>query len=171
MTRGKKILAGRHTARMDAPFVVFMIGLRINRLVAVRHWWPTLMEMPRMLKALESDPESGLLARRTVWYWRGVEVIQYWRSFEHLERFARDTKGPHWPAWKRFYQTIRDDGPVGIWHETYKVEPGGFETLYGNMPTFGLGAAGQSIPLADLRRARRRLADGGGPADSPPPPP
>ena len=54
-------MRGRYTARIEAPFVVFMIGLRINRLRAVRHWWPTVTEMPRMLKALEADPDIGLL--------------------------------------------------------------------------------------------------------------
>lgn len=146
---------------MQAPFVVFLIGLRINRLRSVRHWWPTVREMPRMLKHLEADPQSGLLGHRTVWYWRGVEVIQYWRSFEALERFARDTKGPHWPAWRRFYANIRDDGPVGIWHETYRVAPGEYETLYGNMPRFGLAAAGEAVELTDLRRARKRMRDSG----------
>lgn len=30
-----KIFAGRFTAQMEGPFVVFIIGMRINRLLAV----------------------------------------------------------------------------------------------------------------------------------------
>jgi len=150
-----EVLKGRHAARLEPPFVVFLIGLRVNRLMAVNHWLPTLLEMPRMLKAMSGH--EGLLSSRTVFYWRGVEVIQYWRSFEAIEHFARDTAGPHWPAWRRFYQKARDDGPVGLWHETYVIEKGGFETLYGNMPRFGLGAAGETVSLTGRARARRRL--------------
>ena len=31
-----KIYTGRYTARTDQPFVVFLVGMRINRLLAVR---------------------------------------------------------------------------------------------------------------------------------------
>lgn len=153
-----EILKGRYTAQIETPFVVFLIGLYVNRWRAVRHWLPTVLAMRPMLKHL-AGADRGLLGHRTVWYWRGVEVIQYWRSFEELERFARDTQGPHWPAWRRFYQGVRDDGPVGIWHETFVIQPGGYETLYGNMPRFGLAAAGEAVPLTDRRRARKRMAE------------
>ena len=29
-------------------------------------------------------------------------IVQYWRSFEHLERYARDRDELHWPAWVAF---------------------------------------------------------------------
>jgi hypothetical protein len=45
---------------------------------------------------------------------------------------------------------------VGVWHETFVVRDGTFEALYGNMPTFGLAAAGTP---AELRRATRTAAD------------
>ena len=57
------------------------------------------------------------------------------------------------------------DGSVGIWHETYKIEPGQAETLYGNMPMFGLGAATHHVPAVGRREtARRRLGDENEPA-------
>ncbi|MEH2092747.1 MULTISPECIES: DUF4188 domain-containing protein [unclassified Nostoc] len=45
-------------------------------------------------------------------------LIQYWRSFEDLERFARNLADAHLKAWQRFNQAIGADGSVGIWHET-----------------------------------------------------
>ena len=42
---------------------------------------------------------------------------------------------------------LMKEGPVGIWHETYLVEPGKFECVYGNMPRFGLAAAGDHVKL------------------------
>jgi hypothetical protein len=40
---------------------------------------------------------------------------------------------------------------VGIWHETYKVAAGQYETVYNNMPPFGLAKAGQAVPAAGYR--------------------
>ena len=54
---------------------------------------------------------------------------------------------------------VGSDGSVGIRHETYKVESGGYECVYGNMPAFGLGAATSLVPVSEeTRTARRRMA-------------
>jgi hypothetical protein len=73
---------------------------------------------------------------------------QYWRSFEHLDRFARDPAGLHLPAWRWFNRAVKASGDVGIWHETYLVRAGGYEAIYGNMPRVGLAAAGDHMPIA-----------------------
>ena len=41
---------------------------------------------------------------------------------------------------------IGTSGDVGIWHETYLVGEGRHESVYVNMPPFGLGRAGQLVP-------------------------
>jgi Domain of unknown function (DUF4188) len=46
---------------MDEPFVVFLIGMRINRLLAFNKWIPTIRAMPPMLKELYQHPEKGFL--------------------------------------------------------------------------------------------------------------
>jgi hypothetical protein len=33
-----QLFPGRYTAEIDEPFVVFLIGMRVNRLFAVRKW-------------------------------------------------------------------------------------------------------------------------------------
>ena len=57
-----QVTPGRMTAEMDGDFVVFLIGLRINRWWKVHKWWPVAMAMPRMLRELAAHPESGCLA-------------------------------------------------------------------------------------------------------------
>ena len=52
---------GRMTALMDEDFVVFLIGMRINRWWRPDVWLPVAMAMPRMIEELEADPESGFL--------------------------------------------------------------------------------------------------------------
>jgi hypothetical protein len=55
-------------------------------------------------------------------------------------------------------QLAQDNG-VGIWHETYLIEPGRFECIYGNMPLFGFAAATSSVPAEGrLAAAKDRFA-------------
>ena len=161
-----KVIPGRYTARTDEPFVVFIIGMRVNRFFAFRKWIPTAMAMTPMLKTLFTHPEKGFLGGRTFFYWRGTALIQYWRSFEDLERFARSKDEPHLSAWQRFSKAVGYKGDaVGIWHESYLVQPGQYEVVYGNMPVFGLAAATKHVPaVGRLETARRRLGGENEPA-------
>ena len=154
-----KIYAGRFTADTSDPFVVFLIGMRVNRPLAVHKWLPTALAMGPMLRALYQDPDSGFLGGELIWYPGGIGLIQYWRSTEDLERFARSPQEPHLKAWQRFNRAIGKDGSVGIWHETYEVAAGRYEAIYGNMPRFGLAAAMDHAPVGKRgETARERLA-------------
>ena len=150
----------RMTARLDEPFVVFLIGMRINRPWQVHRWWPVARAMPRMLDELYRQPSLGLLSHQ-MWFSRTIILVQYWRSFEQLTAYAKAKDRAHLPAWQAFNRSIGTDGAVGIWHETYVIEPGQYENVYVNMPAFGLGRAG---PLVEARgglqsaHARRQSA-------------
>src|SRR5579884_4543698 len=85
-----KVIPGRFTAQTDEPFVVFMIGMRINKFFAFRKWIPIAMALGPMLRTLYTHPEKGFLGAQTFFFWRGIVLVQYWRSFEDLEKFARD---------------------------------------------------------------------------------
>ncbi len=160
-----KVFRGRYTAETDEPFVVFLIGMRVNRIFAVRKWLATARAMTRMLRVLRMYPEKGFMGGQTILYRRGIGYIQYWRSFDDLERFARSPSEPHLDAWRRFNTTIGADGTVGFWHETYMIGSGKHEAVYGNMPVFGLAAAGRHVPAVGRREtARRRLGGESEPA-------
>jgi hypothetical protein len=147
-----KVLKGRHSATIDDDFVVFLIGMRINKPLRVRQWWPVFMAMRPMVKELEQRPELGLLKADFGFVFGGPAVVQYWRSFEQLADYARASDRRHLPAWRAFNQRVRASGDVGIWHETYKVRAGEYETIYGNMPAVGLGAAGTLSPIGSTSR-------------------
>ena len=156
------VVPGRFTAHLEEPVVVFLIGMRINRLRAVGKWLPVLREMGPMLQTLYRHPEKGLLHAETFLMWRGVVMVQYWRSFEALEHFARSKDDPHAAAWQRFMRNVGGGGTVGIFHETYVLQPGAAEAIYGNMPVFGLAAATNHVPATGTRAtARARLRAGG----------
>ena len=142
------VMRERMAAAIDGDFVVFLIGMRINRFWAVHQWLPVFWAMPRMLRELAGRPDSGLLGFRFHNGLRNHLVVQYWRSFEHLERYARDPAGEHLPAWAAFNRRVGSSGAVGIWHETYRVAAGQYEAIYHNMPAYGLGLASRLVPAA-----------------------
>ena len=149
---------GRYTTKVDGDFVVFMIGMRFNKPWKVRQWFPVFVAMPKMLRWLDERPEAGLLGWRQYIGAGGPMTVQYWRSFEHLDRFARQADAPHMPAWKAFNQIVRGSGDVGIWHETYQVHAGEYEAIYGNMPRIGLGTIGEWTAVGSTgQSAARRI--------------
>jgi hypothetical protein len=131
----------RVTAEIDGEFALFLIGVRLNKPWKPT-WLPVFMAMPRMLKELTRNPELGLLHYRLHFGLRNAMVVQYWRSFAQLAAYAHDRDQSHLPAWRAFNKAIGSNGDVGIWHETYIVPPGNAESIYVNMPKYGLGAAG-----------------------------
>jgi len=150
-----KVAAKRVTAKIEGDFIVFLIGMRINKPWKLHKWLPVFQAMPKMIRELERPPESGFLGHIT-----GLGVIvQYWRSFEHLEAYARDANQLHWPAWVDFNKRVgksRDD--VGIWHETYRVRAGEYECVYSGMPPFGLAKASATVDaVGQMESARGRL--------------
>ncbi len=142
----------RLTAEMDGEFVVFLIGMRINRLWKIHKWLPVAQAMPRMLKELAALPDSGLLASE-MWFGRTTLMVQYWQSFEQLNRYAQNRDAEHLPAWSAFNRRIGTGGDVGIWHETYLIAPGQHESVYVNMPTFGLSKAGRAVKATGKRKS------------------
>jgi len=155
-----QVIPSRMTVDIDGDFVVFLIGMRVNKVWKIHKWLPMMLAMPRMLRELKGHPESGFLGHIV----SPTVIVQYWRSFDHLEAYARSQDRQHWPAWVDFNRRVgrsRDD--VGIWHETYLVRSGAYEAVYSGMPPFGLGQAGTLVPASGRREsARGRLTAGAG---------
>lgn len=152
------VFPGRYSTSIEGPFVVFLIGFRVNRLLAINKWFPVAKAMAPMLKELYANPAYGFLGGFTSVYWRGAMVTQYWRSFDRLVDYAQLRDAAHLPAWKAFNQSVGSDGTVGVWHETYQVVNGQYECIYANMPRWGLAEAGTHEPATGhLRDARSRM--------------
>jgi Monooxygenase af470-like len=150
------VMPGRWTAQIDGDFVVFLIGARFNSKWQAFRAISDLggrRGMRHMLNYLTEHPEKGLIGYETA----GFTVIQYWRSFEHLEAFAKNDDDPHLAAWRNYWKRVGRSGRTGIWHETYLVRDGEYEAIYGNMPAHGLGKATRLLPLSEASSARQRL--------------
>jgi hypothetical protein len=149
--------AGRYTAEYDESFVVFLIGMRVNKFWRFRKWLPVAQAMSPMLDVLYQYPEKGFLGAESFFRFFPITscLITYWRSFEDLEYFATNRDDPHLEAWRKFNQSINDDGTVGIWHETYLVQAGQYECIYGNMPKFGLALATNHTQVTSHNKTAR----------------
>lgn len=141
---------GRFAAdRGSDGVVLFLIGMRVNKFWQVWRWMPVFMAMPRMLIELQKNRDLGLVGKpRTLVSGRVILVWQYWRSFEKLTEYSRASDKAHLPAWRAFNSRIRDNGSVGIFHETIVLSDGQVEAVYGNMPTFGLAQVTGAVPVA-----------------------
>lgn len=146
---------GRFTASIEGDFVVFLIGMRINAPLQLHKWGPVFMSMPGMVRELKQKEQSGLL-HNEIFFGRTMLLVQYWRTLEQLLDYATNKEMKHMPAWRAYYKAA-NDGSVGIWHETYRIKAGQHKSLYVNMPTFGLGAAGEIIEAAGIKHSARGL--------------
>ncbi|WP_257003802.1 DUF4188 domain-containing protein [Streptomyces sp. SA15] len=153
-----KPIEGRMTAAREDEIVVFLIGMRVNSFPALRSWWPVARAMPAMLAELSREKGSGLLGYQyLLGFPRVVYVVQYWDSREKLLAYASAPDRKHRPAWAAFNRRLRaGKGKVGFWHETFAVPAGSYESVYVNMPEFGLGRATGVVPVA---RRGDRAAD------------
>jgi len=153
----KHLFTGRYTTENEEDIVVFVIGMRVNKRLAVHKWLPVFLAMPGMIRELYTNKEDlGFLSMESYFGLRTTAMIQYWRSMDDLLAYAKFEK--HMNAWKNFYKKIGNNQTVGIYHETYQVKKGNYESFYGNMPHYGLGKALDLIPItAKHDSARKRL--------------
>jgi len=106
-----------------------------------------------MLQYLVEHPEKGLLGYQSM----GFVNVQYWRSFEELEAFAKDKNDPHLAVWRNYFKRLGTNDRSGIWHETFLVRDSEYEAIYTNTPSRGLGKVSRLVPVAESVDARQRL--------------
>lgn len=157
------------THRDQDGVTVFLIGMTINSWWRVKTWFPTFLAMPPMIAELsrnrsqvehgEAVEDLGFLGATFLLGGRGPYIVQYWRSPEHLYRYASDTARGHRPRWAAFNARARKHpGVVGIWHETYAVPAVGVESFYLDTPTMGLATALGTAPASPKDRRHARAA-------------
>ncbi|MEY2194254.1 DUF4188 domain-containing protein [Neobacillus sp. BF23-41] len=153
----KHIYTGRYTTENTEDIVVFIIGMRVNKRFALHKWLPVFNAMPGMIKELYTNKdELGFLSMESYFGLRTTAMIQYWRSMEDLLAYAKNEK--HLSAWENFNKKVGNNDAVGIYHETYQIKNRSYESIYGNMPYYGLGKALKHIPItAERNSAKKRL--------------
>ncbi|WP_163970343.1 DUF4188 domain-containing protein [Oceanobacillus halotolerans] len=154
---GKNVFPGRYTAEQDGQLVVFLIGMRVNKLWAIHKWFPVFMAMPAMIRELYGNRELGFRSVETFFKPRTILMVQYWCSEEELLSYSKQTK--HVAAWRKFNQKVGNNDAVGIYHETYILTSKNYEAIYANMPVFGLAKATEHKRITPSRNSARKRLD------------
>lgn len=157
------LLDGRWTAQVDGDFVVFIIGAQVRNPLRAARALPLLGQMRKMLADLERkqgtpDAVEGYLGHQLHGLGPIGVIVQYWRSFDDLERFARDPGDRHAKVWRAWFRAAQHKNrAVGIWHESFGVLAGRYEAVYENVTRIGLLRAGIPERIGQRSTARQRL--------------
>lgn len=117
--------------------------------------------MPRLLRESSRNKGRGLLGYHLMTGSpRTYCVVRYWEPKEKLYAYAAAPDMLHRKAWAMINRKEKKSRQhVGLWHETYVVPEGGHESIYADMPAYGLAAATGSLPIEKRgRRGADRLA-------------
>ena len=150
----------RFTTQAPSGTTVFLVGMHINTPWALHRIMPVMLAMPRMLIEQMKNRDIGMIGTpRTFVSGRIVMVVQYWKSYEALEAYAKAGELDHLPAWRAFNKAARKSNAVGVFHETYVLDNGNHEAIYSNLPkAILLGAAvGQVAIGKQTESSRERL--------------
>ena len=140
--------------------MVFLIGASANNFLHVLKSFANLggrRGMKHMLKYLTEHPE-----KRLVRYEMGFPtIVQYWRSFDDLEAFARDQDDPHLEPWRNYWRRVGKSDRTGIRHETFLVRVGEWEAVCRSSPRQTvIHRGGRTCPSRCRRVGRRRRGPG-----------
>lgn len=126
------------------PLVVFNLGTQPNHPLGI--FAPGWQEMGDYFSRMSTDlqnrkDEYGLISMSG---WRAGDrptnnsmlLTFYFRNVEGLNKFAHDKL--HREAWDGYYKSAWQKN-IGIYHETFIVRPGDYETLYVNTSPVLLG--------------------------------
>jgi len=127
--------------------VVFLIGTRVNHAMGLAA--PGVLEMggymTQMCKDLNTHAEEFGFLGMTSWLnstdrATNSEILEvcYFRSVEGLQKFAHSDY--HRKAWDWWNKTIKQHPHLAIFHETYHVPKGHWESIYVNSHVSGLNA-------------------------------
>lgn len=150
----------RVAATENEKFVVFVVGMRINKFWAFHQWLPVALAMPSMVIEQIKNRSIGVVGiPRTFVSGRLIQVQQYWKTYEDLEKYSKGEL--HAPAWSRFNRAARKSDAVGIYHETYEINRSGYEAIYVNVgKPILLGDAIGVQAIGNTSSSRKRIYGG-----------
>nr|WP_285890640.1 DUF4188 domain-containing protein [Halalkalibacter oceani] len=138
---------------------MFIIGMRIQQWWNIKAWWPVFTAMPPMMKELYREKDNGFLSHNAAWGGRTIVFTQYWEDIESLHAYAHGKT--HMKAWTHFYQKAAKTKAVGVFHETYAIKAGSYESIYANIARpLGLSRALSPLEVSSSSTLKDRLRKG-----------
>ena len=153
-----KVFTGRYSADVEGDFVVFLIGMRINKPWDVRGWWHTFVVDAPDDQGARGEPRARPDLGAPGWF-GGPAVVQYWRSLR-AARPLRAQRGPAATSPRGRSGTRPRGRPARSASGTRPTRCARASTrsIYGNMPRHGLATATAHVPVtAKGRSAARRI--------------
>ena len=134
----------------NADVVVFLIGVRINHPLGMLAPGFRELNMAGMVKDLEDHSEEYDFLGMTNWLnasdrTTNSEIMQvcYFRSNEGLQKFAHaEIHRTNWDHWNR---TSKKNPHLSIYHETYHVPKGHWESIYINSHVSGINTTAHKV--------------------------
>jgi|JI10StandDraft_1071094.scaffolds.fasta_scaffold364288_3 hypothetical protein len=133
----------KFTTNTDKPLAVFLTGVQCRKITSM---WKIPMITNKMIKMqseLKLDKKAGFYHGENFFTMTPhftTLFLSYWDSPGSIERFANSKFFSHLESAKDYLKNFLSDTNLGIWHETFVVEPEKVESLYYNMEPFGLSA-------------------------------
>jgi hypothetical protein len=129
---------------------VFLIGIRINHPLGLLAPGVTKLQMPEMIKDLEEHSEEYGFLGMTNWLnasdrTTNSELLQvcYFRNNEGLQKFAHSKL--HRDNWDWYNRHIKEIPHISIYHETYHVPKGNWESIYVNSHISGINTTSVKV--------------------------
>ena len=169
LRKAHPVYRGRWAGQIQGDFCVFHIGIILNGHIPSGDAMKQIGEaFVRMHEELESDPEKFGFYGSTQYTSTNLRVdlgmtVQYWRSQDHLNAYARNHMSKHFPAMVWSSKMMKVSDHIGFWHESFKVHAGEYEAIYVNCPQILLGKAGTLLKAEGkwkTARGRLGLTDG-----------
>lgn len=145
----KRVIPGRRHATIEGDFVVFLIGARANRKIDLTFKWMG-DSMQNMVKELEDNPSLGYLGSESFVGTTGTLLVQYWKTVEDVNAYAKDASRKHFGTWMEMSKLGKASPDYAFWHETYKVSAGNYENIYVNCPDMMLANC-KDVTTGDVR--------------------
>ena len=133
----------KFTTNTDKPLAVFLTGVQCRKITSM---WKIPMITNKMIKMqseLKLDKKAGFYHGENFFTMTPhftTLFLSYWDSPGSIERFANSKFFSHLESAKDYLKNFLSDTNLGIWHETFVVEPEKVESFYYNMEPFGLSA-------------------------------
>lgn len=132
--------------------VVFHIGTRFNHPMGLfaPHVKTVSDGFTQMIKDLEGHSDEFGFLGATAWHNLSAEskneilIVCYFRNVEGLHEFAHSPY--HMKLWDWWNKTVQEMPHISIFHETYHVPAGNWETVHVNSHIAGLGSTVFKIP-------------------------
>lgn len=159
----KLVRRGRWAAQYPDDLCVFLIGARYNGPSKVDKEFGWMGQaMGDIVKDLQQNAEeTGYLGHESAVTTEkdgsDTLLVVYFKSFDHLTRYARSRSNAHAGPWTKLLGLGRRDPNYGFWHESYKIHKGETDAIYINCPPLGLGnCIGAELVKAEGRYASAR---------------